>query len=219
MSNRKAALARFAAAHDALPVRERALICAAILVALYSGWDFAWHQPALREQAGLAAAIGEVGSRSQALAAETAAVAKQTSADPDAAQRARLARLAEELKQMEQRRRQLAQTFLEPREMTPLLQRLLKNANGPRLISLATLPPQPLAAPEEKNGDNPATAYRHGLALELEGDYFQMLHYLRDLERQPLFLQSIDYRVKAYPTARILLRVFTLSFQAELLRV
>lgn len=217
----KAAAAQLAARHDALSLRERIMIFTAVLAAIYGIWDFAWQRPAADERKKISAALAAVHIRAQSLAAEIATIQAATPADPNAAVRARLAQLAEEHTQLHQQQSRWSQMFLEPHAMPQLLERLLKQAGGLRLISLTTLAPQPLSATEgTAAGQEPQPlAYRHGLVLELEGGYFELLHYLQTLETQPIFWQSIDYRVKAYPIAKIRLEVFTLSFHAELLSV
>lgn len=221
MNSVEAGLSQLIARHDALSLRERIMIASAVLAAVYALWDFAYQRPAAEARARTSAALTAANTRLQLLAAEAAALRARSTADPNAELQARLAQLTEEHKQLHQQQNRLSQLFLEPGAMPPLLERLLQQTGGLRLISLATLAPQPVSLVEASAANQalPPLAYRHGLVLELEGGYFELLHYLQSLESQPIFWQSIDYRVKAYPVAKIRLEVFTLSFHSELLRV
>lgn len=222
MDGLKESYASLAARHDALSRRERGMILAALLALVYTGWDSLIQQPLAAKAAQTAGALGTARSRLQQLQTEATVVRVKAAADPDSATKEKLARLAEERRALEQRRSGLAQLFIAPRNMAPLLKSLLEKEQGLRLVSLATLPPQPLGVdsrPADKGAEDAAPAYRHGLALELEGGYFDLLHYLRALENQPVFWRSVDYQVKDYPKAAIRLEVFTLSFQAEWLGV
>lgn len=206
-----------AARYDMLSLRERGLICLAVLALLYCLWDFSYQRAEAAAAARTAAALAAAQTRIQTLAADIAALQAYPPGDPNAALRARLAQLTEEHQQLHQQQNRLSQFFIEPGAMPPLLERLLRQNAGLRLLSLSTQAPQPISVPG--GGDGPPLAYRYGLVLELEGGYFELLQYLRSLEAQPVFWQSIDYRVQAYPLAKIRLEVFTLSFHAEWLRV
>jgi MSHA biogenesis protein MshJ len=214
----KNALARLAARHDGLSRRERSLLCLTVLALLYCLWDFSYQRDAAAASARTTEALATAQARLQSLAAEAAALQASSPSDPNAALRARLAQLTQEHKQLHQQQNRLSQSFIDPDAMPPLLERLLRQTAGLRLVSLATLAPQAIPVPGGDEGQ-PPLAYRHGLLLELEGGYFELLHYLQSLESQPIFWQSIEYHVKAYPVAKIRLEVFTLSFHSELLRV
>jgi MSHA biogenesis protein MshJ len=63
--------------------------------------------------------------------------------------------------------------------------------------------------------------YKHGVVLNLRGDYFRVLDLMKSLENLSwkFYWESLDYKVTDYPKAEIELRVFTLSSEEGLLGV
>lgn len=157
--------------------------------------------------------------------------------DPDQALRQAL-RAAQALRdhQLEDLDRETA-ALIDPQRMQQVLQDLLQQRPGLRLLALESfsapleLPPppaaagQPTAANAAADGAAPATPvlYRHGMRLTLEGSYFELRDYLQGIEAQSLaaggrrlFWERLDYQVgEAGPgQAKITLELYTLSREA-----
>lgn len=113
-----------------------------------------------------------------------------------------------------------------PAKMKAVLQSLLRAQQGLSLVGMQSfsepvqLAQDDAAAP---TGASAATApvavlYRHGLVLQLEGGYFDLLQYLQAVQASgwKLNWDSLDYRVgEAGPgRAQISLKLFTLSREA-----
>ncbi|ENY72034.1 msha biogenesis protein mshj [Aeromonas diversa CDC 2478-85] len=100
-------------------------------------------------------------------------------------------------------------------EMPAALQGLLAHGDRLRLISMTSRPPEPLLPPEQK-----ANLYRHEIELVLEGGYFDVYRYLQALEGLPrhFYWRQFDYRVEAWPQARVSLAIYTLSASKEFIR-
>jgi MSHA biogenesis protein MshJ len=65
----------------------------------------------------------------------------------------------------------------------------------------------PVSSPE----DNLPAIYRHGLLMELRGDYLALLDYLRTVEAMPwgLFWEALEVRAQDSGPSRFVIRVFT----------
>ncbi|MDD0842158.1 type II secretion system protein GspM [Pseudomonas sp. Gutcm_11s] len=114
-----------------------------------------------------------------------------------------------------------------PEKMKAVLESLLKAQQGLSLMGMQSFS-EPVQLPQEsKPAAVPAveaqvptdvTLYRHGLVLELEGGYFDLLQYLAavQLSGWKLNWDSLDYEVgEAGPSrAKISLKLFTLSRKA-----
>lgn len=109
-----------------------------------------------------------------------------------------------------------------PEKMKAVLQSLLQAQQGLSLLGMqsyseAVQLPDPAGA-EDKTAVAPLTLYRHGLVLELEGGYFDLLSYLQAVQNSGWTLNwdSLDYDVgEAGPgRAQIRLKLFTLSRKA-----
>ncbi|WP_394560380.1 MSHA biogenesis protein MshJ [Aquipseudomonas alcaligenes] len=114
-----------------------------------------------------------------------------------------------------------------PEKMKAVLESLLKAQQGLSLMGMQSFS-EPVQLPQENQPasttavEKPAlaevTLYRHGLVLELEGGYFDLLHYLEAVQSSgwKLNWDSLDYEVgEAGPSrAKISLKLFTLSRKA-----
>ena len=116
-----------------------------------------------------------------------------------------------------------------PEKMKAVLESLLQAQQGLSLMGMRSFS-EPVQLPDagqpvaisgravEAPAPPPATLYRHGLVLQLEGGYFDLLQYLQAVQRGGWRLNwdSLDYEVgEAGPSrARISLKLFTLSRKA-----
>lgn len=76
-------------------------------------------------------------------------------------------------------------------------------------------------APAKEAKPQGSGVYKHGVVLNLRGDYFRVLALMKSLENLSwkFYWESLDYKVTEYPKAEIELRVFTLSSEEGLLGV
>ncbi|HSC83830.1 MAG TPA: type II secretion system protein GspM [Pseudomonas sp.] len=124
---------------------------------------------------------------------------------------------------------QATDELVTPEKMRQVLDELLRKQPGLRLVGLESfsepvkLPgaaPAVPAAPTqvEKSASPPVVLYRHGLVLQLQGGYFELLSYLQAIQASPWKLNwdSLDYQVgEAGPgQAQISLKLYTLSRKA-----
>lgn len=141
---------------------------------------------------------------------------QQEQPDPDAALRQELAQLAKEQALQEQRIAALTDALVSPAQMIPLLQALLQQDERLQLISLTTLPQEPL---QLDDSDNSALLFRHGLRLQLKATYAGLVDYQQRLDALPwrVYWQTLDYQVQQYPHAEVLLELYTFSLNEEML--
>ncbi len=119
--------------------------------------------------------------------------------------------------------------LITPEKMKALLEDLLRAQPGLRLVGLNSFsePVQlPAAAPAASAtgatapaaATQPVTLYRHGVRLQLEGGYFDLLAYLQAIQGSAWSLNwdSLDYQVGEAGPARasISLQLYTLSRHA-----
>lgn len=128
------------------------------------------------------------------------------------------------------------------KEMTIVLYDILQRARKVKLISIESLPVQPLmpqssdpavvgkvspesAVPEVTaagNTEEPAdiVLYQHGLRIKLSGSYFDIQKYLQDIESLPknFYWRIFDYETAAYPKANVLMEIYTVSMDKEFIR-
>lgn len=156
--------ARFAV----LQQREKFLVIGATLFALGFGGYSLWIEPAQMQQSRLTKSIAQQQQEQEQLQLQLKTLVAQDN-DPDSANRTALAMLDRQLAEAKRDIQGFDQALVSPREAPALLQTLLARHRGLTLVSLATLPPQPLvAAPpkEEAKADGKTDGKTDGNALQ-----------------------------------------------------
>lgn len=176
------------------------------------------------------------------------AVLTAQNADPDAANRSRLAQARQELAAVSERLARFEAGMVPPARMQAFLEGLLARNQAVELLGLKTLPVTPVGAPaaadkieaaagataqmaKDAGKDKlaqgaaaPAAAegiYQHGIEIRLAGSYNDLLNYLVELERMPqrVMWNSVSLTVEKHPRNVMVLRVYTLSLDKNWLIV
>jgi MSHA biogenesis protein MshJ len=138
---------QFAARVDALSLRERALVFAAlaglIVLAAYLGGL----GPLLRKQVVLGAQISQQQNNLVGMDAEIAQKLRAYEVDPDAPSRARLAAVKAESAQLGESLRAMQKGLVAPERMAPLIDAILRANGRLKLVSMRTLPVSSLNEP------------------------------------------------------------------------
>jgi MSHA biogenesis protein MshJ len=227
----KAALVALRGRWLALPRRERALLVGAAIVAVLGAGDLLLLEPALKDRARLLRQIGDEKAARDALEASAGAAAR----DPDAGARAQLETLRTQLRATEREFQSMQNGLVQPQQMGALLQSLLAEQHGLRLLGLRSLPVSalgdPAGAPKKPiadkgaGGDKPATTttargddawlYRHTVEVRVQGSYADMLAYLRAIEGLPRRVRWGDVEIDArtYPASTMTITLFTVSLE------
>jgi MSHA biogenesis protein MshJ len=230
---------QWAAKFEALTRRERAIVAAAVLVGggflfVNFGIDpfLVKARSAAREETAARTELAQLQSMVVLLNAKNA--------DPDAANRSRLAQARQELAAVSERLASFEAGMVPPARMQAFLEGLLAKNRNIELLGLKTLPVTQVgtaAATERKAevagtavakdpgrvGSGPASdgIYQHGIEIRLAGSYNDLLNYLSELERMPqrVMWNSVSLAVETYPRNVLVLRVYTLSLDRNWLVV
>lgn len=207
----KAYWRQLAARLDARTPRERGLVLLAVLAVIVGVWVQAVLDAQLARAKTLAEEQAAVAQKLTAVQLQADAVRARAEADPNKALRTREAQLRAEIEKLDRELRAKAGDFVAPDQMARALRDLLAAQGGLRLVRLETIAPQALQAGADEQTVVPV--YRHGLELEFVGDYRSTVKFLEAVEQMPwrFFWDELDYQVERYPTARVRLRIHTLS--------
>jgi MSHA biogenesis protein MshJ len=208
---------RTAAKFDALSVRERVMVSAAVMVALLALVYTLMIEPELKKQQRSAAAMLQKQSEMRALDAQVQGLLAARAQDPDRARRERLAQLAGQVKELESSINAEERRFTRPAQMRGVVEGVLGRARGVELVELKTLAVTTLSAKESRD----RVIYRHGLELTVAGSYLDLLAYLRALEALPtqLYWGALSIDASKYPQVLMKLTVYTLSLDRAWLNV
>ena len=223
---------------DALARRERALVAAAVLLAVpFLGYSLLI-EPQLLRDASLVKRIAQARTDRAGIEAQLAGMHAQLT-DPDAGNRAALQQTRASLATLDAKLRGMSGSLVPPDKMQTLLESLLSKNRNLELLSLRTLPPTPLVEPakpvaagKDKTGKKPGEAepaaatagpniYKHGVEIRIAGSYNDLLAYLAALERLPqrILWNRVTLVVDKYPRNVLTLTVYTLSLDKQWLVV
>jgi MSHA biogenesis protein MshJ len=223
----KALWAKYVARIERFSTRERLLVMAAAVLAAIAIVYVAAVDPAQRRQRAL---IAQITSQKEEIAALDKGAPAPT-VDPDAANRARMDALKQQLRTADEALATMQRELVPADRMNAVLQEMLARDSQLTLVSLRTLPAEPLVpTPPDaaKGGDPPKAAaqekahvYKHGVEITIQGNYTSLHDYLARLERAPWRMYWWRARLNADDDARLTLgvTVYTLSLDRAWLKV
>lgn len=227
---------------DALSLRERIMVFAALAAAIVFLTHFFALGPLLRKQDMLNAQISQQNNNIEGIDNEIRARVEAAQTDPDAQVRTRLAAVRKETEELSGQLRAMQNGLVAPERMAPLLDSILRANGRLTLVSMRTLPVESvleasrraagtapeatLAAPPAATPANaaPGTAellYRHGVEITVRGNYLDMIAYMNTLEGLPtqLFWGRAQLEAETWPASRLTLTLYTLSLDRKWMKL
>lgn len=207
--------------YDQLSLRERGYVLVALVLSIALLWDTFLMTPLERDRRGLRQQVEMLRAEVAGLEQSTEAIVAQGSADPDASSREAAAQLKNEIAALDERLAGATSGLIDPREMARALEQVLRRTSHLTLHALRTLPPEGViavaagAASTGTAGDaeDAAQLYRHGIEIEVEGTYLEVLRFLEQLEglEWRFFFERIEFTVADHPQGRLKLVLYTLG--------
>lgn len=230
---------QLAARMETLSLRERGMVFGATVAVLaFAGHTFVL-APQDAKQAALRTQIDQQHAAIAAIDGEITARVEGSRIDPDAQSRARLNTMQQEMGQLGSQLLALEHGLVPPERMGPLVEGILRANGRLKLVSMRTLPAEPLAAPgatpaaappapsavpagaaPQAGGDVPLL-YRHGVEVTVRGNYLDMVDYMSALDAMPtrMFWGRARLDVETYPSARLTLTLHTLSLDRQWMKL
>jgi MSHA biogenesis protein MshJ len=212
---------RIAEKIDALSLRERGLVffslALVVLALLYS----ALIRPVIEQQRIVARSLSQQESQIRVSNQQLGTMITARRDDPDTVNRRRLDELKRRIAEAQRQLALRQSTLIAADRMAGLLEDLVARNRNLELVDLKSLPPTrvgagPAAAKQaepapERAGEG--AIFRHGVEITVQGGYFDLLDYVRQLERLPtqLLWGKVDLSVGQYPKVTMKLTLYTLS--------
>jgi len=211
---------------DNLSLRERGILLGGGLVVMFMVWFNFFHEPLMKEKAALDRDIEEKRAGIETLTVQHDVLTSTKPRDPNAANRQRREDVLADLDHTRNAILQATSNLVAPGKMPELLRSVLARIDGLQLVKLEGLGKTPLiertadedakAGPEVTTGEDTDAfdmAYKHGMKIVFEGDYFTTLDYIRKLETLEwrFFWDSIEFIVEDYPRTISSVTLYTLS--------
>jgi len=215
---------KLGARFEALAVRERVLVLAAVIVGTAFVTDTLALRPLQVRMKRLMQQVAE--TRQNIKVVESTLKSQDIAVDPGAVKRSYRDALRKQLADIDQAMQGLQRGLVPPEKMAKLLEEMLERSRGLQLVSLRTLPAHRVeghnAGPTGNPGDKSVksapkepdrTIYQHSVEVTLEGSYSDLLEYLAQLEKLSwqMFWGRISVDTEQYPRLRVTLTVQTLS--------
>lgn len=215
-------LKKFMERIDSMSLRERGLLLGTLVFVIYSVWNGLFMGPLTAHHKLVQGQLKQLRSATAQLSQQSEDISKRQTQDPDANTHAILASLQSEIAGLDERIKARTQGLIDPASMPKMLEDVLKNEPGLKLLSVQSLPASPLLDTEVHDADKPAHPnagvpgiYRHGMTLVFEGGYLDALHYLHTLEALPwhLYWDDVAFKVGKYPQAQFTITVHTIGLR------
>ena len=216
---------------DALSLRERGLVFFSITLVVFALLYSALIRPVVEQQIVLSRTLSQHESQIRVANQQLGAMVASRREDPNAANRRRLDDLKRRISDLQRALAQRQSTLIPADRMSGLLEELVARNRNLELVGLKSLRPTRVGAGQipADRAANPAGAagaraepapasgegvvYRHGVEVTVQGSYFDLLEYVRQLERLPtqLLWGRVDLASSEYPKVTMKLTLYTLS--------
>ncbi|HDM8155652.1 TPA: type II secretion system protein M [Vibrio harveyi] len=200
---------------DEMSGREKVLIALCGLVTVVMLLFTLVLEPKLNEVTSNDKQLRNLKQTNQQTEIEILRIQAQLKKDPNAEIDQAISQLLMESQHLSMQLSEIIEHLITPSQMTSLLESVLEQQSGIHLVSLQTLPAEPIT--EDKEASQYSGYYVHPVRMELTGDYFSIANYLTKLEGLPAsyYWRSFSYNVEEYPKAKLVLEVYTLGSREE----
>ncbi|HEX7047115.1 MAG TPA: hypothetical protein VF275_06060 [Gammaproteobacteria bacterium] len=206
----------FAERIDALSLRERGMLMLGAFMVMFLAWDWLLMSGIAARGDAINAEIETTREGVAKLNEAIAITAQSRGGDPNDALRDRLAAAEQRIAVLDTELARRVGQVIPPAQMARVLEEILERQGRLELIRVESLPPEALfQAGETADGEIPASIYRHGLELEVEGRYLDVLAYLRELEALDwkFFWDAVELESEDYPANRVRIRIYSLNLE------
>ncbi len=197
---------------DALSLRERVLMLAALLGIIGVLWDSLLMRPVETLRKRLAPEVADLRQEVDRLNRTIEDLATKGKADPDTALKDELRQARTGIADLDNQLGGLTKGLIAPEEMVQVLKQVLEHTAPLKLVALRTLPAEPLAAlvPGEVL---PSQIFRHGVEIELTGNYLDVVAFLRKVDQMPwrFYWQTLELDVEQHPRLKVKITAYTLG--------
>lgn len=205
---------------NAMSLRERAMVAAAVLAVIILAWDQFLMRPLGERKTQLSQEIETIQRNLKTL---TDTIEGRAQGNPLSLAMEQKASLTQSLAAVDAQLQAESAGLIPPERMLEALRDVLETQRGLRLIGMRNFPVSSLATATDANGQPQATSgpFVHSLELVVDGSYLDVLRYLEKVEALPwrFYWQVLELKSTDYPINRVRIRLNTLSMEKEWLGV
>ena len=200
---------------DALSLRERALLMAGAFMVMFLVWDWVLMSDISERSKATAEENRAIQERMAQLGNAITTAAQVRGSDPNVALQNELVAVRARIAALDEVLSARSGSVIPPREMARVIEQVLRRQGRLKLVSATSLPPSSVFETADPATEGAGTVYKHGLELEVEGRYLDVLEYLRELESLDwqFFWETVALESEDYPSNRVKIRVYTLNLE------
>jgi MSHA biogenesis protein MshJ len=204
---------------DSKTVRERVMVVGVALLSIVAVIDLFIIEPQLKQSKALKSQLVAINEEINLKHTELTLLQGKRKINPDKKIEQEKATLLAEKKEIDQQIDTLSAHLLSTSQVIPMLKELLAKETNLKLIGLKNKPPEAMLnssiVASVRNTSKPV--YKHALALELQGPYEQVVHFLQSVESLSwgFTWEKVAYKVEQYPQGILRMDIYYLSNSKE----
>jgi len=213
---------------DALTLRERGMVMAAVLAIIVMFWHSVLMGPLNLEQDTLEKKLESLKTQLKVISVEEEAVVKRGGFDPNLEERKIAQELEKQLQVLDASIEEHAANIVTPPQMSEMLKKILAEQANLQLVSLSSVDAEPLLkAPEkkqvkqpqepvQKSQQNRIALYKHGMDIQISGAYLDVLAFLEAVEQVQwdVFWDAVSIKIAEYPNNQVSIKLHTVSLDS-----
>ena len=212
---------------DALSQRERVLVFGVTIAIVVMLFQILLLDPVLAERQQAQSQIEETQNKIAQHESQKMLLEAELQAGVDRNHIRRRSQLQAELDKLNQQIETSVVAMIPPKLMAEVLEQLLVESKGLKLLSLENKPVVALVGNDKQQASQQGVAatpkanqqalYNHSFVLQLNGNYLDAIKYFERLSELPwrFYWDDLKYKVDTYPNAVITLEVHTVSMSEE----
>lgn len=206
-------------------LRARVLIFVVGIVFVYGVWELLLFNPIVSKRKANQIELQQTDRNVSRLEKQAQMILNDAKQDPQKQLEQRHNDLQKQTTQLSQHLYRVTTQLMPPSEMVQVIKSMLQTHPGLQVHRFTSKKPELVnPATSDSKGATKKTKkiiqtqhiYRHHVLIELEGSFFDILDYLKQMERLPWHIvwDDFEYKVLDYPTASVTVKLHTLSTQA-----
>lgn len=209
---------RFQKSFNQLELRERKLVFITSTVLLLAIFIFLIWQPMIVKWQASANSSGQLIQQADLAQAAIASLKENAVRNVNKPYKEKITALHARLKKQQHKIDTITSALISPKNMPEVFSKLL-NRNDLTLESVSNQDAE--AVNISTNAQEDSLLFKHGLLLEMKGQFLSGLNYIKQMEKQDwqLYWDELNYVTKKYPQGVLTLKVHTLSTSDSVLEL
>lgn len=210
---------------NALSIRERLLVIIGVIAVVFLLWDKVLLSPLEVKAKQLEDGVKTQQQNLEKVRAQQQQILERAGKDPNQGLLKQIDAINKAIEELDETLRGMTVDLIDPQQMAMVLEEVLTRRTDLKLVRVEALPPQSLGQQILEDTTEPAQqdteiaadvvpgVYKHTLEIEFVGSYLSTLDYMKELEslQRRFYWGSVNFEVKEYPNAQVVIRVNTLS--------